>query len=72
MWRVMLAVVVGLVVGGVVFFAFALYTWTAIHSGWSQRGMYIFLPRDVAGPDRRGRRGGVARVPRDCVRGKGR
>ena len=42
MWRVLVAVAVGLVVGGVVFFAFALYTWTAIHSGWSQHGMYIF------------------------------
>ena len=42
MSRVLVAVVAGLVVGGVVFFAFALYTWTAIHSGWSQRGIDNF------------------------------
>lgn len=42
MWRVLVAVVAGLVVGGVVYFAFAVYTWTAIHSGWSQRGIDNF------------------------------
>ena len=42
MLKFMTAGVAGLVVGGVVFFAFGLYTWTAIHSGWSLEGIQIF------------------------------
>ena len=50
MSRILVAVVVGLVVGGVVYFAFAVYTWTAIHSGWSQRGIDIFYLATLLAP----------------------
>ncbi len=42
MSKVVFAVVVGLAVCGVVFFGFAAYTWTAIHSGWSLFGIRLF------------------------------
>ena len=42
MWKVLCAFAVGLAVAVAVFLRFALYTWTAIHSGWSDVGLQIF------------------------------
>ena len=36
------ALTVATVVGVAVWFGFALYTWTAIHSGWSDFGIQMF------------------------------
>ena len=42
MWKILFALIVGTIVGTAVFFGFALYTWTAIHSGWSDAGLRTF------------------------------
>jgi hypothetical protein len=36
------ALTIAAVVGLAVWFGFALYTWTAIHSGWSDFGIQMF------------------------------
>ena len=33
---VIVGIVIGLLIGALVYIGFGLYTWTAIHSGWSQ------------------------------------
>jgi len=38
----LVALAVALMVGVAVFLAFGLYTWTAIHSGWSELGVRTF------------------------------
>ena len=42
MWKALLATIVGFAVAGVVFVAFGLYTWTAIHSRWSDTKIALF------------------------------
>jgi hypothetical protein len=41
--KVVVPMVVGLVVCAVVWFVMGIYTWTAIHSGWSQRQIDAFF-----------------------------
>ena len=36
------ALVVATMVGAAVWYGFALYTWTAIHSGWGESGIQMF------------------------------
>jgi uncharacterized membrane protein YphA (DoxX/SURF4 family) len=43
MGTVLLAFVVGLAVAAAVFLGITLYTWTAIHSGWSDFGIEVFF-----------------------------
>jgi hypothetical protein len=42
MAKIVFAVVAAVVVTTVIFFGFVLYTWTAIHSGWSASGIHAF------------------------------
>ena len=48
--RLLFSVFVGLVATIVVWFGFGLYTWTAIHSGWSHSGIRTFFVASWAAP----------------------
>ena len=40
--RELFALVVAAMVGAAVWFGFAIYTWSAIHSGWGESGIQMF------------------------------
>ena len=48
--RLLIAVAAGIAVDAVALAAFGLYTWTAIHSGWSEGGLGAFMAATIVVP----------------------
>jgi asparagine N-glycosylation enzyme membrane subunit Stt3 len=58
--RLLFALTAGGAVAAAIFGGFALYTWTAIHSGWSQAGINAFYAATAVVPLGLGMLAGIA------------